>query len=1055
MSQSNSLYNPISVNDDKESSNIVEQISAYIKANTTAMNNILLFIQKESADNRRFFTQVKGSLEAVHDGLDILANRVASINKMNNADVSASQTQNLEMDRLIKLVETLSVKQDSFSAAQQHLKQQYDLQHLQQQQAGMGQLMGMRPELQQQQQVAMMQAAQIFAQQQNAFLRQQQPNSIAMMQAMTNAQRPMVPNQMFQGANTTHVAQGSNLLPIDVKPPAQLTPSVAPVQPTPSVVPVQPTPFVVPVQPTPSVIPAQPTPSIVTAAPISGDSKSVAQTSTPLKLCDDGRKKSELTELKATETKPSIFGNVSAPSNPPSIFGNVSIKPANSFSFTPIVPTTPVAPIEEKEECPEDYECNANFEPVIPLPDLVKVSTGEEDEAVLFTSRAKLFKFTDGKEFKERGVGDLKILKHNATGKTRVVMRRDQTFKVCANFAISNGMTVSLKANTTKVVIFSCYDTSDETPGHATFCLKFGEETSTTRFMEEFNNAGKEPESSSLVNEVALKKVAAGVVPEVKHIEEIKKTSVVTPASPAQQEKGDNESDFSDDEDEQEDEEDYEEDYDEEENERVQDPNYYKVKESLPGSWNCKECYITNDPDVIECVACLTPKDGSAAKPIAKSLFAPTTFPSTTSSPFSFGFNAKTETKSETPPAALKLFPNLGKDAEEKVIPAPFNMDALSESLAAKSTPTTANLFDKPNAMSSFSFAAKADNSPATGNIFGTKPLSFETKSTGTSIFDTNESKSSFFGGSNDTPKPSLFGGSKDTSKPSLFGGSTNVPSNAPISIFGSNSFGASTKPKDDTKPFELSVKPNEQDKPKEGVKTFGASTFQGIKVDLNQKQPAVPTTEAVTQKPTNIFGSGLAQTATSFSDVIPANGGFLNNSGTHSNLFNIKASDHKLFASPKPATEEGDDRVEDYESDAHFEPVIPLPDKIEIITGEEDEIELLRIHTKLFIMNTAEKAWKERGTGTLKVLKDKTSEKYRILMRRDQVHNLCANMPLASCMIFNSTESRPKIIVFKAFDFSDDIDNGINGTYAIRFNNVEDAEQFSKVANDCVAKLS
>lgn len=48
--------------------------------------------------------------------------------------------------------------------------------------------------------------------------------------------------------------------------------------------------------------------------------------------------------------------------------------------------------------------------------------------------RAKLFRFDrDSKEWKERGTGDVRLLRHKENQKTRLVMRRDKTLKVCAN----------------------------------------------------------------------------------------------------------------------------------------------------------------------------------------------------------------------------------------------------------------------------------------------------------------------------------------------------------------------------------------------------------------------------------------------------------------------------------------------------------------------------------------------------------------------------------------------------------------------------------------------
>jgi hypothetical protein len=51
---------------------------------------------------------------------------------------------------------------------------------------------------------------------------------------------------------------------------------------------------------------------------------------------------------------------------------------------------------------------------------MVQVVTGEEDEEVLYSHRAKLFRWAAG-EWKERGLGDIKILKHRGKGTIRFV----------------------------------------------------------------------------------------------------------------------------------------------------------------------------------------------------------------------------------------------------------------------------------------------------------------------------------------------------------------------------------------------------------------------------------------------------------------------------------------------------------------------------------------------------------------------------------------------------------------------------------------------------------
>jgi Ran-binding protein 1 len=90
--------------------------------------------------------------------------------------------------------------------------------------------------------------------------------------------------------------------------------------------------------------------------------------------------------------------------------------------------------LESQDDDPEEHEPDAHFEPVVRLTETVETKTNEESEEQVFKMRAKLFKFDrESREWKERGTGDVRLLKHKENSKTRLVMRRDKTLKVCAN----------------------------------------------------------------------------------------------------------------------------------------------------------------------------------------------------------------------------------------------------------------------------------------------------------------------------------------------------------------------------------------------------------------------------------------------------------------------------------------------------------------------------------------------------------------------------------------------------------------------------------------------
>eukprot|EP01112_Ceratiomyxa_fruticulosa_P013977 TRINITY_DN396_c0_g1_i4.p1 TRINITY_DN396_c0_g1~~TRINITY_DN396_c0_g1_i4.p1 ORF type:complete len:210 (-),score=67.95 TRINITY_DN396_c0_g1_i4:118-747(-) len=159
----------------------------------------------------------------------------------------------------------------------------------------------------------------------------------------------------------------------------------------------------------------------------------------------------------------------------------------------------PTATDEGGEENPE-AEANVNFEPVIKLK-AVETKTFEEEEDVLFKMRAKLFgwgKDVSGQPcWRERGTGDVKFLKHQKTGKSRMLMRREKTFKVCANFYITPQVNLKVNPTSDRSWIWAVVDYSEE-PKEELFAIRFATSENANKFKEEFEKLqGKSAGSSS------------------------------------------------------------------------------------------------------------------------------------------------------------------------------------------------------------------------------------------------------------------------------------------------------------------------------------------------------------------------------------------------------------------------------------------------------------------------------------------------------------------------------------------------------------------------------
>lgn len=138
----------------------------------------------------------------------------------------------------------------------------------------------------------------------------------------------------------------------------------------------------------------------------------------------------------------------------------------------------------------EDYNHDPHFEPIAFLP-VQEVKTLEEDEEELFKTRAKLYRYaseSDPPEWKERGTGNVKLLKHKQKGTIRVLMRRDLTLKICANHLITPAMDLKPNTGSNRVWVWNTLaDYAEEHPKVELLAIRFINAENAQKFKVAFD----------------------------------------------------------------------------------------------------------------------------------------------------------------------------------------------------------------------------------------------------------------------------------------------------------------------------------------------------------------------------------------------------------------------------------------------------------------------------------------------------------------------------------------------------------------------------------------
>ncbi|XP_041351862.1 ranBP2-like and GRIP domain-containing protein 4 isoform X2 [Gigantopelta aegis] len=729
------------------------------------------------------------------------------------------------------------------------------------------------------------------------------------------------------------------------------------------------------------------------------------------------------------------------------------------------------APSHEEEKV-EEYEPSVDFKPLIELPELVEVKTGEEDEKKLFGERSRLFRFdAETGQWKERGIGEIKILESTDGKRFRILMRREQVLKICANHNISVDMKLIPMPSSDRAWCWTAMDFADESMKTEQFAVKFKTKDIAANFKEIFESCQKD-----------LADIPTGSDAAVVHEEKAASTD-------APQKDKDQQS-FAD---------------------------KFKPK---PGSWECSGCYCRNDADVLKCPACQTLKPGTKPEDInskgGSSIGGDFTFGSGSVGGPSGGFSFTTEK-----PQSIETIVTTGiKDKDQQSFADKFKPKPGSWECTGCYCRNEADVLKCP-ACQTLKPGVKQDEVQAqTGKIstgggfqFGTAGgFTFGAKTTQpkeSKAVPLAEGKEISFA-DKFKPKPGswectgcycrndanvLQCPACQTLKPGIKKEDIEPKSQSQaegISGGGGFKFGSAGgftfgKAQSKDQPTDSLFKVNKPEGTTADSK--GPPSSGGFKFGVQAKSAEMksePSPKGSTLAALLIADEEPSPTSDRFSFAPAAKtggfnfGGAAKSGGFQFNLGKVTtptkdqenvSSDGKtslqfsfsptskdkssIPPSPKsPVVDEHGLYINKEGEDSHiyFEPVVPLPDKIEVKTGEEDESVLFEHRAKLYRFDSGE--WKERGLGNVKILENRLTKKIRILMRREQVLKLCLNHMITSDLQLNQMpRSDGKAWIWYTQDFSDD-EPKIE-QFTIRFKTAEIAESFKAAFDDARSKMS
>ncbi|XP_016018457.2 E3 SUMO-protein ligase RanBP2 isoform X2 [Rousettus aegyptiacus] len=770
---------------------------------------------------------------------------------------------------------------------------------------------------------------------------------------------------------------------------------------------------------------------------------------------------------------------------------NFSFKSALSPSKSPAKLNqsgTSVGTDEESDVTQEEERDGQYFEPVVPLPDLVEVSSGEENEQVVFSHRAKLYRYDkDVGQWKERGIGDIKILQNYDNKQVRIVMRRDQVLKLCANHRITPDMTLQNMKGTERVWVWTACDFADGERKIEHLAVRFKLQDVADSFKKIFDEAKIAQEKESLITppvslsttprESPCGKIAVAVLEETTRertdliqgddiadataeVGEVSSTSETTKAV-------------------------------------VSPPKFVFGSESVKSIFGSEKSkpfafgnssatgslfgFSFNAPvknDSSETSSVVQSRSETKVEPDCeesknsdikqssdgrvKNLFA--AFPkeeSSTNCTFKTPEKAKEKKKPEDPLSDDDVF------IVYELTPTP-EQKALASKL--KLPPTFFCYKNRPDYVSEeddddedFETAVKKLNGklylddsgkcrPLEKNLTENEKeciIVWEKKPTveEKAKADILKLPPTFFCGvCSDTDEDN--GNGEDFQSEFQKVKEAHKSQNEEITTTTDSVYTDGTKA---TVPFLCKSEDPDFINKSISLPPISSGTVDKP-VDLStRKEDGGDSTNQVESKMIS-FGFG-SSTGLSFADLASSTSGEFAFGSKDKNFqwANTGATVFGTQSTSKVGEEDCSDEEVVYNEDIHFEPIVSLPE-VEVKSGEEDEEILFKERAKLYRWDRDVSQWKERGVGDIKILWHTLKNYYRILMRRDQVFKVCANHVITKTMELKPLNVSNNALVWTASDYADG--EARVEQLAVRFKTKDMADCFKKKFEECQQNL-